>query len=395
MVSLFDDEYAKTLGASKLAMRVYTSQLLGRSEDLVLHGGGNTSVKIDDTLYVKGSGWDLATIEEAGFSPVDLNVLKEMATRNRLSDTQMVKEQRAALRDEKAPNPSIEAILHAIIPFEFVDHTHADAVVTLSNTVNGKNYIKEVYGNSVLIIDYIMPGFLLAKYIYERTRDMNWDNIEGIVLLHHGLFTFSNDAKQSYEKTIELVSKAEKFIYESALLFPKCIPGDFHPDMLNALKERVSSLRGKEVILKKIDSINACTLSKKQNLEMIVHNGNLTPEHVIRIKPFPAIIDNNADVGIDTFVDEYKAYFAANASKEHICLDLAPRYAIIKGVGAVVFGKDAKEAAIIADIAEHTMTAMLIAEMLGGWKSLEPEDIFAMEYWELEQAKLVQRQSDK
>lgn len=395
MVSLFDDEYAKTLGDSKLAMRVYTSQLLGRSEDLVLHGGGNTSVKIGDTLYVKGSGWDLATIEEAGFSPVDLSVLKEMATRVQLSDTQMVKEQRAALRDEKAPNPSIEAILHAIIPFDFIDHTHADAVVTISNTADGKDYIKEVYGDSVLIIDYVMPGFLLAKDIYERTRDIDWGSIEGIVLLNHGLFTFDNDAKRSYEKSIELVSKAEKFIYESALLFPKCIPGDFHPDMLNTLKKRVSSLRGREVVLKKIDSINACTLSKNQNLESIVHNGNLTPEHVIRIKPFPAIIDNNADVGIDTFVDEYKAYFTANATEKHICLDLAPRYAIIKGIGAVAFGKDTKESAIIADIVEHTVTAMLIAEMLGGWKSLEPKDIFAMEYWELEQAKLAQKKSDE
>lgn len=393
MKSLFDDKYAEALAGSKLAMRVYTSRLLGRSDDLVLHGGGNTSVKIDDTLYVKGSGWDLSTIEEAGFSPVDLNALKEMATREHLSDTQMVKEQRAALRDQKAPNPSIEAILHAIIPFDFVDHTHADAVVTISNSPDGKEYIEEVYGDSVLIIDYVMPGFLLAKDIYERTRDLDWSKIEGIVLLNHGLFTFDDDAKKSYEKSIELVTKAEKFIYEAALLYPKCISADFRPAVLDILKARVSQLRGCDVTLKIIDSINACSLSKTQNLESIVHNGNLTPEHVIRIKPFPAIIDKDANLGIDTFIDTYKAYFADNASEEHICLDLAPRYVIIKGVGAVVFGKDEKEAGVIADIVEHTITAMLTAEMLGGWKSLEPKDIFAMEYWELEQAKLAKSKS--
>ncbi len=393
MKSLFDDKYAETLGDSKLAMRVYTSRLLGRSDDLVLHGGGNTSVKIDGTLYVKGSGWDLSSIEEAGFSPVDLNALKEMATRDHLSDTQMVKEQRAALRDEKAPNPSIEAILHAIIPFDFVDHTHADAVVTISNSPDGKEYIEEVYGDSVLIIDYVMPGFLLAKDIYERTRDIDWSKLEGIVLLNHGLFTFDDDAKKSYEKSIELVTKAEKFIYEAALLYPKCISGDFRTDMLDALKREVSELRGYDVILKEIDSINACSLSKNQNLESIVHNGNLTPEHVIRIKPFPAIIDTDAEAGISKFVQAYKEYFTANASPEHICLDLAPRYAIIKGVGAVVFGKDEKEAGVIADIVEHTITAMLTAEMLGGWESLEPKDIFAMEYWELEQAKLGKTKS--
>ena len=387
MKSLFDENYAAALD-SKLAMRVYTSQLLGQNNDLVLHGGGNTSVKIDDTLYVKGSGWDLATIEAPGFSPVDLSVLKEMATRDRLSDTQMVKEQREALRDSSAPNPSIEAILHAIIPFEFVDHTHADAVVTLSNTPDGKALIEEVYGDSVLVIDYVMPGFLLAKNIYEQTKNTDWGKLEGIILLNHGIFTFDDDAKKSYEKMIELVTKAEEYIYEAALLFPHCISGEIKPAMLNELQNTVSKLRGTNVTLKVIDTINTCTLSKQLTLDAIVHRGGLTPEHVIRIKPFPAIIDSDVQAGLDKFVSEYKAYFHANATDEHICLDLAPRYAIIKGTGVVVFGKDEKEANIIGDIVEHTAKAMLIAEHLGGWQSLKPSDIFAMEYWELEQSKL-------
>ena len=388
MKSLYDDSYAETLGDSRLAMRVYTSQLLGQSEDLVLHGGGNTSIKINDTLYVKGSGWNLATIEEAGFSPVDLKVLQEMATRDQLSDTQMVKEQRAALRDSGAPNPSIEAILHAIIPFDFVDHTHADAVVTISNTPDGRELIEEVYGDRVLIIDYVMPGFILSEAIYEQTRELDWSSIEGIILLNHGIFTFNNDAKQSYEKMIELVTEAEQFIYEAALMYPKCIAGHFKPDMLTELKETVSSLRGCDITIKTVDSINACSLSKHPNLEAIVHNGGLTPEHVIRIKPFPAIIEQDVHSGINAFTEAYQAYFTAHASKHHVCLDLAPRYAIIKGVGAVAFGKDEKEAAVIADIVEHTIHAMLVAEHLGGWQSLNPAELFEMEYWELEQVKL-------
>ncbi len=387
MKSLFDENYAATLD-SKLAMRVYTSRLLGQNEDLVLHGGGNTSVKIDDTLYVKGSGWDLATIEEPGFSPVDLAVLQEMATRGHLSDTQMVKEQREALRDSSAPNPSIEAILHAIIPFDFVDHTHADAVVTLSNTPDGKALIEEVYGDDVIIIDYVMPGFLLAKDIYEKTKHTDWDKIEGIILLNHGIFTFDDDAKKSYEKMIELVTKAEEYIYEAALLFPQCISSEIKPTMLDELQSAVSKLRGTNITLKVIDTIDTCTLSKQLTLDAIVHRGGLTPEHVIRIKPFPAIIDKDAQQGLDKFVSEYKAYFRDNATDEHICLDLAPRYAIVKGSGIVVFGKDEKESGIIADIVEHTAKAMLIAEHLGGWQSLKPSDIFAMEYWELEQNKL-------
>ena len=168
MKSLFDDAIASHYTNDPLAMRVYTSQLLGQSKDLVLHGGGNTSVKIDGILYVKGSGWNLDTIEKGGFSPVDLNVLIEMASREALTDTQMVKEQREAMSDQSFPNPSIEAILHAIIPFDYVDHTHADAVVTLTNTPNGQEIIEELYGKNMLIIDYVMPGFLLAKHIYER-----------------------------------------------------------------------------------------------------------------------------------------------------------------------------------------------------------------------------------
>jgi rhamnose utilization protein RhaD (predicted bifunctional aldolase and dehydrogenase) len=166
MKSLYDDTIAQQYTNDPLAMRVYTSVLLGQSKDLVLHGGGNTSLKMDGILYVKGSGWNLDTIEKGGFSPVDLNTLIAMASRETLSDTQMVKEQRAAMSDQSFPNPSIEAILHAIIPFDFVDHTHADAIVTLTNTPNGEDLMQELYGENMLLIEYVMPGFLLASNLH-------------------------------------------------------------------------------------------------------------------------------------------------------------------------------------------------------------------------------------
>ena len=388
MENLFDTAEAERLGDSKLAMRVYTSRLLGASQDLVLHGGGNTSVKIDDTLYVKGSGWDLATIEKPGFSPVDLDTLIAMAERDALSDAQMVKEQRAALRDPGAPNPSIEAILHAIIPFDYVDHTHADAVVTISNTPEGKARIKEVYGENVLIVDYVMPGFILAKHIYELTRHTDWERLEGIVLLNHGIFTFDDDAKRSYDKMIELVTKAETYIEAHTAKPQECPSKHLAPDYLESLRRRVSALRECDVVLQSIDSDAACALSLKENLVQILMNGELTPEHVIRIKPFPAVVTEDIDASLARFTDAYRDYFNAYADASHIALDPAPRYAIIPGYGAVVFGKNAKEAAVIADIVTHTIDAMLVAEQLGGWKSLSLKDIFDMEYWELEQAKL-------
>ncbi len=387
MKSLFDDAKAAAL-TTPLQLRVYTSQLLGQSEELVLHGGGNTSYKSDDTLYVKGSGWNLVDIEEAGFSPVALDVLKEMATRDSLGDTQMVKEQRAALRDMNAPNPSIEAILHAIIPFTYVDHTHTDAIVTISNTPDGKELLKQIYGDKVLLIDYVMPGFVLSKHIYEQTRGIDWNALEGIILLNHGLFTFDDDAKRSYEKHIALVTKAEQYIETHTTLPTACESKALDNSFFDTLNNEVAKLRGSNIVAIILDSAQACALSKLPNLETILSKGELTPEHVIRIKPFPAVIDENLQEGLDQFVNAYRLYFQNNASAEQICLDLAPRYAIIKGFGAVAFGRDEKETNIIADIVEHTVKAMLIAEQLGGWQSLAQKDIFDMEYWELEQAKL-------
>lgn len=388
MQSLFNDNDAKAYKNSPLAMRVYTSRLLGQSADLVLHGGGNTSVKIDDVLYVKGSGWNLETIEEAGFSPVDLQVLKDMANLDALSDSDMVSQQRAALKNPEAPNPSIEAILHAIIPFDFVDHTHTDAVVTISNTPSGEKILKDLYGPDMIFIDYVMPGFDLAKHIYDQTVNTDWSKATGIILLNHGLFTFHNDAKISYEKMIDLVTIAEDFIAKNSTLPTEAIAIDVNESLMDDLQKEVSKLRGCEVTLNIIDTPVAAAFSNLTDAQTYFTKGELTPEHVIRIKPFPAFIDTNAQAGLKSFVEDYKKYFATHANASHICLDLAPKFAIVKGLGAVCFGKDDKEANVIADVVEHNLQAMLIATQLGGWKSLESKDVFAMEYWELEQAKL-------
>jgi rhamnose utilization protein RhaD (predicted bifunctional aldolase and dehydrogenase) len=388
MTSLFDAHIATQYQNDPLGMRVYTSQLLGQSKELVLHGGGNTSVKIDGTLYVKGSGWNLDTIEKGGFSPVNLDLLLEMATRGSLSDTQMVAEQRAAMSDQSFPNPSIEAILHAIIPFDYVDHTHADAVVTLTNTPNGKALINELYGENMLIIDYVMPGFELAKHIYDITRNIDWNSLTGMILMHHGVFTFDDDAQRAYEKMIALVTVAEEYLSEHVTLACGDCEGKGDKSIAEAVGIEAAKLRGCELFPLLINSPRAQLFSILPNLEGLVKRGGLTPEHVIRIKPFPAIIDNDIVEGIAKFAEDYKAYFNANASQAHICLDLAPRYAVIKGVGIVVLGKDEKESRIIGDIVKHTITAILCAEQLGGWKSLTLSQMFEMEYWELEQAKL-------
>ena len=395
MKSLYDDKEAKNY-KTDLDLRVYTSRLLGRDASLVLHGGGNTSVKstatnlfgeVEEILYVKGSGWDLATIEAEGFAPVKMDMLLKMAELKVLSDTDMVKYQRLAMINPSAPNPSVEAILHAIIPFKFVDHTHTDAVVTITNTDGGEDKIKELYGDKVLVIPYIMPGFVLAKLVYDMTVGIDWSKLEGMILMNHGLFTFSDDAKKSYEKTIELVDRAEKYLEaKGAVLNVEKAEVNIELLTLAKIRKEVSTLKGNAIISILNDSDLAVHFSK-QNIEKIAVQGPLTPDHVIRTKRVPAILGDDFTADLANFVKEYKEYFEANKRDETL-LNPAPNFAILKGNGTLSFGANAKEANIIKDINEHTYEAILKAQMLGGYKALSASNIFEVEYWSLEQAKL-------
>ncbi len=397
MKSAWNDATAKDFENDPLALRVYTSRLLGQEEDLVLHGGGNTSVKIteqniygedEEILYVKGSGWDLATIEAQGFAPVKMDALLRLATLPELTDSDMVKNQRMAMTNPSAPNPSVEAILHAIIPFTYVDHTHADAAVALSNTPDGDGLIREVYGENVLIIPYVMPGFILARKIYEMTRDLDWSKLEGMILLHHGVFTFADDAKVSYEKMIELVSRAEDYFKSRDISSgPGNSPESISPIKLAGIRKKVSSKAGIAMLSGLDDSPESAGFSKLENVEKIVNRGPLTPDHIIRTKRVPVVIGEDFNTAIDEYAEQYVKYFNRHATTETM-LDPAPRWAVLPGTGTLAFGPSANHLKIIRDIAAHTKKAIYQAEQLGGWTALSEKDLFEMEYWELEQAKL-------
>jgi len=379
--NLWDDAKAKEC-KTDLDMRVYTSNLLGQSDELVLHGGGNTSVKsmVNDEaiLYVKGSGWDLVSIEAEGFAPVKMATLLEMAKMKNLTDTDMVSGQKAAMIDASAPNPSVEAILHALIPFKVVDHTHADAVVTISNSKQGKEHIARLFPN-FLVIPYVMPGFILAQKIYEMTQgDFDWTTCEGLILHNHGIFTFDDDAKKSYDKMIVAVTIAEDFLEENASVALREIEAkDFDVHDLN---------------IDKFIHINQTPLAlhyaSQDNLRTMVTRGVLTPEHILRTKRVPlVVVDGDVEDALKHFKVAYRAYFSAYKTDE-IMLDTNPKYAVIKDFGVVTFGKTQKEANVINDVVSHTMLAVLRADKLGGYQSISIPDSFSMEYWELEQAKL-------
>ena len=405
MKDCWDDSKAAQMGGDSLALRVYSSRLLGLEPSLVLHGGGNTSVKMEQAnffgdkeklIYVKGSGWDLATIEAAGFAPVRLEVLLRLARLKTLSDTDMVHVQKSAMTNPAAPAPSVEAILHALIPFDFVDHTHADAVVAITNTPNGEKTIRELYGDRVLYIPYVMPGFILAQTVYELTRDVNWKKYEGMVLLNHGVFSFSDDAKQSYSRMISLVSQAEDYLQKQKV-YAVSKTTDQKPQenllALAALRKNVSRVLGGAVVAHLDSSIEALSYAALPNLKELASRGPLTPDHILHTKQTPLILeakDGAAEMAlrVDGFSKAYRNYFDRNTNGKLKMLDAAPRWAVWPGQGMLSFGLNYKRAKVVSDISRHTIRAQQWAEGLGGWRALPESNLFEVEYWELEQAKL-------
>jgi len=384
-----------------VGLRVSSSKALGADADLVLHGGGNTSVKgtLDNVfgqtqkvLFVKGSGWDLKTIEAAGFPPVDLDYLLRLSELNSLSDSDMMKHLSLALLDPKAPTPSVEAILHALIPFNYVDHTHADAVVAISNSPNGAELLSQLYGDEVLILPYIMPGFVLAKQVAEFTANVDWSRLKGIVLLHHGIFTFDDDAKTSYDMMIHLVDMAEEFLL-AKLPIAELAAGAYTPDLsdaaaLSELRANAGVLFGGPVQLRLDCSSEAVGFAALPNVESLATRGPLTPDHTLHTKAFAAIFNEDLHAGLSQFADRYADYFSSYASDHHQCLDKMPRYGVWRGKGLIYFAANAKRVEIVRDIVSHTVKSIQMSEALGGWQTLPFKDLFDVEYWELEQAKL-------
>jgi len=397
MMSLWNDDEARTWSAQgDLGLRVYTSRLLGRDPRLVLHGGGNTSVKVreadffgheQDLIYIKGSGWDLATIEAAGFAPTRMEPLLRLAKFDSLSDADMVTQLRAAMTDPNAPTPSIEAILHAVLPAKFVDHTHANAVVALTNNPQGAEKIREVFGQRVLVVPYIMPGFVLAKAVADLLAEKSLVGVDGLILMHHGIFTWGETARESYERMIALVSEAEAavpaFTAATATATDDWIG-------LATLRQAVSQAKGAPVLARLDASPEAAGFSLLPDIARLATQGPLTPDHSIRTKRVPAVIAEDVAASVHAFSEEYTRYFNRHASPDQTRLPASPNWAVWPGRGLVSFGATIKEAGIVADIARHTAATIQVAEALGGWQALPEADIFAIEYWELEQAKLRQ-----
>lgn len=395
MKSLWNDLEAAAF-ASDLEQRVYTSRLLGRDASLVLHGGGNTSVKSrrknvfgdeEDLLFVKGSGWDLETIEAAGFSPCRMAHLLRLAGLPALSDARMADELRACMTNPHAPAPSVEAILHALLPHKFVDHTHTDALISITNTPGGERRVREVFGDRVVVLPYVMPGFKLARLCADLFPQQATARTEGLVLMNHGLFTFGATARESYERMIGLVSLAEAYLARHGAwevpAAPVRAPAPPLRAKIAALRRELSKTAGAPMILAVHADDRCLGFAQRADAGVISQQGPATPDHVIRTKRLPLV---GRDVA--AYAAAYRTYFDEHGRASLAMLDAAPRVVLDEEFGLCAAGRSAKDAAIVADLYRHTIDIILRATALESWKALPAADLFDVEYWELEQAKL-------
>ncbi len=400
-----------------LALRVYTTRLLGGDPRLVLHGGGNTSVKTrmkdllgdeHEVLCVKGSGWDMAVIEPAGLPAVRLAPLRRLQALDVLSDEDMVAFQRANLLDPASPNPSVETLLHAFLPHKFIDHTHSLAVLSISDQPDGEAICRDVYGDDMAIVPFIMPGFDLAKAaaeVYAANPD-----VVGLILHKHGIFTFADTARESYERMIEMVSRAEARIAAAGrrTFVPVALPdhpaavADIAPIIRGACAVDRSDGKWDRLICDFRSGGRICEFVNNAALVDLAGRGVVTPDHIIRTKNWPLILpppsaENLAAFTeevrkrVDAYVAAYHGYFTVNNARlggVKTELDPMPRVALVPGVGLFGMGKSKKDAVIAADLAEAAIGCILDAEAVGRYEALEPEKLFDMEYWSLEQAKL-------
>jgi len=403
-----------------LALRVYTTRLLGQDRDLVLHGGGNSSLKTrmtdllgeeTEVICVKGSGHDMATIEPAGLPALRLAPLQALRTRAELSDAEMIRIQRASLIDPAAPNPSVETLLHAFLPHAFVDHTHASAVLSLLDQPDGEEICAEVYDGRMGFVPYIKPGFGLAQKaadVYEVKPD-----VEGLILGKHGIFTFGENAREAYERMIAMVTLAEERLTRrrNAVFVARAVPERVaayrdvapllrgacsleDPAIEGAWRRFVFDVRTSAAILNFVNGADVMRYSQA---------GVVTSDHLIRTKNWPLVVSPPEDGKLDefrldvqqavrVFVSNYQDYFERNNGRASVAkapLDPLPRVILVPGLGLIGLGATKKEARVAADIAESAIKTITDAEAIGRFESISEPEAFESEYWSLQQAKLA------
>ena len=415
--------YGPRWGAD-LAHRVYSSRLLGRETDLVLHGGGNASLKATHTtvlgdtvpaIFVKASGHDLGSIEPEGLPALDLAHLRRLRALPALSEDAMVNEFRTHLFDHRAPTPSIETLMHAFIPRRYLDHTHADAVLALTNQADGAARVADALGADVIVLDYVMAGFDLAKAAADAF-DARPD-ARAMVLMRHGVLTWGDAAREAYEAMIEMVTRAEAYLARAAA--PARAPARAAAvtplaDAQARLERTAPIVRGllaapsgdadrphRRVILRPL--VDAATLAfvDAPGARALACTPPLTADHIIRTRPLPLWVDAprwddpealraQLAAAVEGWSAAYRDYLARHGSAERGALpaDVLPRVVLLPGLGALCAGESAAAADVARDITAHALAVKTRIAALSRYEGLSDAALFEMEFYTMQQAKL-------
>ncbi len=351
-----------------LALRCYTSRLLGGVPALVLHGGGNTSVKLrdtllasDDVLFVKGSGSDLGKVGPADFTPLRLREVQAMLDGDDLDAAAMFARLDALIVRRPAPKPSVETLLHAALPARYVEHTHADAVLAVANTEHGERILADLYGDLAPTVPYRHSGFELAKACAEAYRSRATDRTIGLILRFHGAVAFANSARESYENMIRLAAMAEAYLdAHGAWTLPAARVAAPTPDRLAvaSLRASISRAAGFPLVMQVMRDPFAAHFAGRADLPELCAQGPATPQHAVFGRRVPLL-----DRDVARFVDRYRAYLSASLSPaEAGRVDPSPRIAVLPDIGVCALGVSAAHARIAAEIFRHDMEIMVRAQ---------------------------------
>lgn len=352
-----------------LALRSHTSRLLGADPYLVLHGGGNTSVKITDAsfaggeeiLYVKGSGSDLATVSPSDFTPLRLREVRSLLEGDELEAGDMFARLDELIARRPAPKPSVESLLHAALPARYVEHTHADAILAVANTEHGERILADLYGDLAPTVGYLHSGSGLAKACAETFRNRATDRTIGLILQFHGAVAFADTARESYENMIRLVEMAEAYLEaRGAWELPAAAITDPLADRIElaSIRRKLSLAAGFPLVMKVTRDPFALHFAGRADLPELCGQGPATPQHVIFGRRVPLLHDD-----LDCYVADYRAYLAAAlGSTAAERLDPTPRIVVRPRIGVCALGVSAHYAQIAAEIFRHDMEVMVRAQ---------------------------------
>ncbi|MER3554329.1 MAG: bifunctional rhamnulose-1-phosphate aldolase/short-chain dehydrogenase [Meiothermus sp.] len=392
-----------------LASLAYRSRLLGADRSLVNIYGGNTSTKSLEkdhlgretpVLWVKGSGSDIADITERGFAGLKLDEVLPLFEREAMSDEEMVAYLERTTFEPGRPRQSIETLLHAFVPAKHVDHTHPDAIIALACSSGGKEIMREIYGGRAAWVEYIRPGFTLSKQIGEAVR--NNPGLECVVMAKHGLVTWGDTAKQSYENTLRIIGEAEAYLEKHRKTRPRAVQPLPEAERKGLVTKLMPILRGamskeKSNVLFYDDSPEVLEFVGSEGAKELSQVGAACPDHLVHTKRVPLFINwkpeegeekllENARTGVQAFADEYRNYFEANKSDGDKMFSPSPRITLIPGIGMITSGTDAQGAEVSRQLYHRAIQVMKGAQ--NGFVSLSAPESYAIEYWPLELYKL-------